>query len=110
MGDDALDRDARIKLSIGTKQEGNADGQFNYPMGLSFDHHRDLLLVADKNNNRVQVFSCADGDEGGSFVSKFGKQGSQQASSSIRRALRSITIMTASSSLIPAIIEYNHGH
>jgi len=76
MEDDALDRDARIKLSIGTKQGGDADGLFDYPSGLVFDHHRDLLLVTDNDNNRVQVFSCDDGDDG-SFVSKFGEQGSQ---------------------------------
>ena len=76
MGDDALDRDARIKLSIGTKQEGNADSVLNYPLGLVFDHHRDLLLVVDTWNHRVQVFSCDD-DDGGSFVSEFGKEGRQ---------------------------------
>jgi len=76
MGDDALDRDARIKFSIGTKQEGNADGQFHLPIGLGFDYHRGLLLVADTNNNRVQVFSCDDDDDGW-FVSKFGKLGRQ---------------------------------
>jgi len=76
MEDDALDRDARIKLSIGTKQPGNADGMFYFPRGLVFDHHRGLLLVADSFNHRVQVFSCDD-DGGGSFVSKFGKQGNQ---------------------------------
>jgi len=76
MGDDALDRDARIKLSIGTKQEGNTDGLFSFPSGLAFDHHRGLLFVVDCYNHRVQVFSCDDGD-GGSFVSKFGEKGSQ---------------------------------
>jgi len=76
MGDDTLDRDARIKLSIGTKQEGKADGQFNLPRGLAFDHHRGLLLVVDRNNHRVQVFSCDD-DDGGSFVSKLGGEGYQ---------------------------------
>jgi len=74
MGDDALDRDARIKLSIGTKQEGDDDGQFSLPLGLVLDHHRGLLLVVDSRNHRVQVFSC---DDGGSFVSKFGEQGRQ---------------------------------
>jgi len=79
MGDDPVDRDApRIKLlSIGTKQKGDADGLFNYPRGLRFDHHRGLLLVADCENHRVQVLSC-DGDDGGiSLVSKLGEQGSQ---------------------------------
>jgi len=76
MEDDALDRDARIKLSIGTKQPGNADGQFNLPSGLVFDHHRGLLLVTDCWNHRVQVFSCDDDDDG-SFVSKFGEEGHQ---------------------------------
>jgi len=73
MGDDALGRDARIKLSIGTKEAGNADGQFRYPVDLAFDHHRDLLLVVDCCNHRVQLFSCND-DDGWSFVSKFGGQ------------------------------------
>jgi len=73
MEDDALlDRDARIKLSIGTKYQAHADGQFYCPNGLVFDHHRGLLLVTDVNH-RVQVFSCDDG----SFVSKFGKEGDQ---------------------------------
>jgi len=75
MGDDALDRDARIKLSIGIKQQGNADGQFYFPVRLAFDHRRGLLLVADSWNHRVQVFSCD--DDGFSFVSKFGEQGDQ---------------------------------
>jgi len=73
--DDTLDRDARIKLSIGTKQQGDADGEFYFPRGLAFDHHRGLLLASDCNN-RVQVFSCDD-DDGGSFVSKFGEEGDQ---------------------------------
>jgi len=71
MGDDALDRDARIKLSIGTKEHGSAVGLFYNPRGLAFDHHRGLLLVTDSSNNRVQVFSCDDDDDG-SLVSKFG--------------------------------------
>jgi len=77
MEDDTLDRDARIKLSIGTKKAGNADGQFANPRGLVFDHHRGLLLVSDSGNHRVQVFSCDDDDDGGSLVSKFGEKGDQ---------------------------------
>jgi len=73
MGDDALDRDARIKLSIDIKQQGDAYGVC--ARGLTFDHHRGLLLVVDTRNYRVQVFSCDDDD--GSFVSKFGEQGTQ---------------------------------
>jgi len=76
MEGDTLDRDARIKLSIGTKEKGNADGLFDSLRGLAFDHHRGLLLVADTSNNRVQVFSCGDDDDG-PFVSKFGEKGSQ---------------------------------
>jgi len=74
MGDDALDRDARIKLSIGTKKGSNADGKFDGPAGLVFDHHRGLLFVTDHGNHRVQVFSCDD-DDGFSFVSKLGEYG-----------------------------------
>jgi len=77
MEDDTLDRDTRIKLSIGTKEQDDADGLFNWPRGLEFDHHRGLLLVTDCYNHRVQVFSCDDEDDGGSFVSRFGEQGTQ---------------------------------
>jgi len=73
MEDYPLDRDARIKLSIGTKRGGHTDGLFYYPYGLVFDHHRGLLLVVDCWNHRVQVFSSDDG----SFVSKFGEEGRQ---------------------------------
>ena len=38
------------------------------------------------------------------------RKATNQASSRIHGALRSITIMIASSSPMPAIIEYNHGH
>ena len=76
MEDNALDRDARIKLSIGTRKPGNADGSFRNPIGLAFDNHRGRLYVADGHNHRVQVFSCDD-DDGGSFVSKFGEEGDQ---------------------------------
>jgi len=72
-----LDYDARIKLTIGTRYSSDADGVFRYPMGLDFDHHRGLLLVVDFNNHRVQVFSCDDRDDSGSFVSKFGEKGDQ---------------------------------
>ena len=71
MGDHPLDSDARIKLSIGAKERGDADGQFHTPGGFVFDHHRGLLLVVDTINSRLQVFSCDDG----SFVSKFGIAG-----------------------------------
>ena len=74
MEDDALDRDARIKLSIGSKDYGRDDGVFDCPLGLVFDH-RGLLLVSDTWNHRVQVFSCD--DDGGSFVSKLGEEGEQ---------------------------------
>jgi len=70
------DIDARIKFSIGTAQEGHADGELNGPRGLAFDYHRGLLMVVDTYNNRVQVFSCDD-DEGFSFVSKFGERGNR---------------------------------
>jgi len=77
MGDNILDRDARIKLSIGSKQQGHDDGTFDFPSGLAFDHHRGLLLVVDSSNSRVQIFSCDDGGGGFSFVSKFGEEGDQ---------------------------------
>jgi len=72
MEDDVLDSDARIKLSIGSREQGDDDGLFAWPAGLAFDIHRGLLLVVD-SNYQVQVFSCDDG----SLVSKFGEEGDQ---------------------------------
>jgi len=60
--------DPRIRFSLGTKERSSADGSFSGPQGLAFDGDRGHLFVADRANNRVQVFSCVDG----SFVSKFG--------------------------------------
>jgi len=65
--------DARIKFSLGTKQPADTDGLFHYSFGLLFDSPRGLLLAADSNNHRVQVFSSDDG----SLVSKFGGKGDQ---------------------------------
>jgi len=74
MGDASLDLDARIKISIGTGRQSDADGMFFSPQGLAFDHHRGLLLVVDTENHRAQVFSC---DGNFSFVSKLGEEGDQ---------------------------------
>ena len=71
------ERPPRTCLSIGTIQKGRDDGLFNYAVGLAFDHHRGLLMVADSRNQRVQVLSCDDHEEGLSFVSKFGEKGDQ---------------------------------
>jgi len=76
MGDDPVDRDARIVFSIGVKQEGDAEDLFIDLLGLVLDHHRGLLFVVDSHFHRVQVLSY-DGDDGFSFVSKFGEEGSQ---------------------------------
>jgi len=65
MGRGCLDRDARIKLSIGTKYRGFYDDPFFSPQGLVFDHHRGLLLVVDGWNHRVHLFSCDDDGGGG---------------------------------------------
>ena len=48
----------------GTK--GNAEGQLNLPHGVQFDG-KGLLHVADRENNRVQVF-----DQEGAFVRSYG--------------------------------------
>jgi len=74
MGDDPLDRDARIKFTIGTKEQGDANGMFSMARGMAFERGG-LLFVADYKNHRVQVFSSDDG----SFVSRFGERGDRSA-------------------------------
>ena len=44
------------KLVIKTCTQGSEDGQFDYPRGLCIDYNGDVL-VADRGNNRVSVFS-----------------------------------------------------
>ena len=71
-----LEGDDRIAFSLGTKDQGDADGQFFFARGLAFDPHRGLLFVVDSCKQQVQVFSCGSGTDV-SFVSKFGSVGAQ---------------------------------
>ncbi len=50
---------------------GNADGQFNTPIGLTTSADNTKLYVTDSYNYRIQVF-----DTTGTFLSKFGTSGS----------------------------------
>lgn len=43
----------RVVARYGT--EGQQDGQFAYPTGISYDKDRDWIAVADTTNNRVQI-------------------------------------------------------
>jgi DNA-binding beta-propeller fold protein YncE len=49
----------------------SADGQFRYPFGVAYDHNNNRIIVADTENNRIQVF-----DSNGNFLFKFGNFGS----------------------------------
>jgi len=49
----------------------SADGHFNYPHGVAYDHNNNRIIVADIWNNRIQVF-----DSNGNFLFKFGNFGS----------------------------------
>ncbi len=40
---------------------GNGDGEFNKPTGIALDQTNDLLVVADSDNGRVQVFELKSG-------------------------------------------------
>jgi NHL repeat. len=42
--------------SIGTGNSGNGPGEMNLPSGIAVDHNN-KIYVADKMNNRVQVFT-----------------------------------------------------
>ena len=52
---------------------GNQNGQFNFPMGLTFNNNK-LLYVVDRWNHRVQVFQQDD-----TFAFSFGSKGSNPA-------------------------------
>ena len=51
-------------------KQGNKDGEFNQPLGLSVNKEG-LLMVCDAGNHRVQLFELS-----GKFVTKFGIKGS----------------------------------
>jgi DNA-binding beta-propeller fold protein YncE len=55
---------------LGTmNKSGQTDGMLNGPLGVAFDHEGNII-VADHNNNRVQVFSRT-----GQLIRKFGSYG-----------------------------------
>ena len=70
----------KLRYTIGKEYAGgygddDDDGAtFRQARGMAFDHHRGLLLVVDRNNDRVQAFASVDG----SFVCKFGSRGDQE--------------------------------
>ena len=51
-------------------QHGQEDGNFDYPWGIDFNSHSDLIAVADSKNNRIQIFN-----EEGIFLQKFSAVG-----------------------------------
>ena len=58
--------DFKVELLHRIGKRGNADGEFNFPSGVSFLRNGDIV-VADMHNHRVQIFS-----QDGTFKSKFG--------------------------------------
>ena len=64
---------------------GNDEGEFDEPTGLAFDSVKDLLYVADSDNDRIQIFEIVDGNtcptateeiiNGVCFVEEFGSTG-----------------------------------
>lgn len=65
-----FDMEWRKILDIG--EYGSDDGQLNYPAGITFDKSQKCLIVADRDNNRVQIFNR----KSGKLVKKFGTYGS----------------------------------
>lgn len=51
---------------------GTRQGQFDRPAGISFNMNYGHIIVADKDNHRVQVF-----DLGGRYLFKFGEKGNR---------------------------------
>jgi DNA-binding beta-propeller fold protein YncE/ubiquitin C-terminal hydrolase len=45
-----------VKYTLFGKQ-GTGDNEFNFPLGMAFNHDKTEIFVADSNNNRVQVLS-----------------------------------------------------
>ena len=54
------------KFTVGKR--GSSPGQFDEARGVAIDETNKQIMVADKNNGRVQIFTLK-----GQFISKFGK-------------------------------------
>ena len=54
---------------------GSGDGKFNSPTGIAFDEDNELLYVADRDNNRVQMISTTGNSKNISFSDEFGSSG-----------------------------------
>ena len=67
-----LDLDSRQMTSVYVfgSGPGTRNGQFDRPAGLCFNMSRGQIIVADKDNHRVQVFDLT-----GRFLFKFGEKG-----------------------------------
>jgi len=63
-------RQFRPVLSFG--QQGSSAGMLNGPWGVAVNEQNDILLT-DRGNNRVQVFSCD-----GTFLRSFGTEGDKK--------------------------------
>ena len=48
------------QLRLGTGKEGTANGEFNYPWGITFDSKNQRIIVSDQSNNRLQFFNQHD--------------------------------------------------
>ncbi len=66
---------------------GSDEGEFDDPTGLAYDSVKDLLYVADTDNNRIQIFEIIEGNvcpsrtqeivDGVCFVEEFGSAGTR---------------------------------
>jgi C1A family cysteine protease len=73
--------------------QGSGTGQFNYPDGVAIDG--DVMAVADKNNNRVQIFRLE--DDTVTYLNTVGSAGSGdgQFSTPVDVALHDRTLLVA---------------
>jgi DNA-binding beta-propeller fold protein YncE len=60
-------------VGVGTGIEGQGDGEFNAPHGITVLGSSGEVAVADSNNHRVQIF-----DHEGNYKRQFGSEGQQQ--------------------------------
>lgn len=62
--------DGELEYTFGGR--GSDFGQFLRPTGVTYDASRDRILIADKDNHRIQAFSSD-----GVFITSLGSQGHQ---------------------------------
>jgi len=65
-------QEGTLQQTWGKTKEGNGEGEFNNPLGLTCDHK--YVYICDSGNNRVQILQ----KDNGSYINEWGEAGTEK--------------------------------